>query len=129
MFSHLFLPPSHFSFQQDFLNSLNRTLHIPSIKNALPKIQRTNDTFLIDNLTTHTMTTIKKKRFNNVRLWMKVYSLLEICTADGHNIAHDSWAGNHMQFTNQLWPMQAKPGPKKLQMLETNTFTNVSSTR
>ena len=75
-----------FTLIRDFLNSLKGTLQIPSIKNALPQILRTNDTFLMDNLNNQPMTTTEKKRFNNVRLWMKVYRLSEICTADGQNI-------------------------------------------
>ena len=94
---------------RDFLNSLKGTLQIPSITNALPQILRTDNTFLMEDLNKQNMKTTEKKRFNNVRLWMKVYRLLKICTADGQNISQDSWTGNHVQFTNQLWPMQAKP--------------------
>ena len=50
--------------------------------------------------------------FRVVRLSMKVYRLSEICTADGQNITRESLIGDHVQFTNQLWPMQTKPGPK-----------------
>ena len=97
---------------RDFLKSLNRTLNIPSIQNTLPQKLPTNDTFLMNDLDTKIMTTTDRKRFNNVGLWIKVYGLFKICTVDEQKIACDSWTKQHIQYTNQLWPMQAKPGSK-----------------
>lgn len=95
-----------------FLHTLNGTLRIPSIHQVLPKKLRTHDRFLMDDLEHHNITHTERRRFNNVRLWMRVYRLSEICTVDGHQVSLESWTGQHITYTNHLWPMQAKPGPK-----------------
>ena len=95
-----------------FLHTLQGSLHIPSIQKGIPNKLRTNDTFLMDDIANQTMTIKDKERFNRVRLWMRVYRLSEICSADGQQIDQNSWTGNHVQFTNNLWPRQTKPGPK-----------------
>lgn len=60
------------------------------------------------------MTTTERNQFSNIRLWMRIYCLSEICTADGKHIARESLTEQHVPFTNQLWPMQTKTGPKRL---------------
>lgn len=75
-----------FTLLQDFINSLNITITIPSIHKALPKKLCIYDTFLMENLIKLNITKTKRKHFNIVWLWMKVLRLLEICTEDGDNI-------------------------------------------
>ena len=66
----------------------------------------------MNDINEQTMTTKEKKEFTNVRIWMKVYRLSEICTADGQHILQDSWTGHHISYTHELWPRQTKPGIK-----------------
>lgn len=49
------------------------------------------------------------ERFNIVRIWLRVYSIVEISTADGTLLIRSAWKGNNTFNPNTLWPYQEEP--------------------
>ena len=48
---------------------------------------------------------------NQCRLYLRVASWSDICTAHGHDITQQCWEGTHPMNSTQLWPNQEKPRP------------------
>ena len=94
-----------FSFVQEFLNALKVSLDIPSLETTIPITIHKKDRFIMDDIEKLNLTKTETTFFNNVRLCMKMYFLSKICTADGSKITRESWTGNHIHCTNQLWHM------------------------
>ena len=72
---------------REFLSKLKGTLKIPLIQQGLPQILRKNDRVLMDDIAHQSISKRERIQFNNVRLWMRVYCLSEMSTADGRNIS------------------------------------------
>jgi hypothetical protein len=52
------------------------------------------------------------KSFNRCRLFLGVFFVSELTTADGKSITRQSWQGSRERFSPFLWPHQPNPGPK-----------------
>lgn len=54
-------------------------------------------------------------KFNRVRIYIGIYSIVEIVTADGLQIDREAWT-KEKRFTNQLWQYQERPDPTCFQI-------------
>ena len=55
-------------------------------------------------------------KFNRDRIYLVIYSIAEILTADGLKLDREAWTGERKRFTNQLWPYQERPDPTCFQI-------------
>ena len=73
------------------------------------KLQRENDVFLMDKIIMNISSKQILETVNRVRIWMRVTTLSEITTADGHTIERCYWTGQNRYKATLLWPQQPKP--------------------
>jgi hypothetical protein len=105
-----YLSVDWFSVFRTFLAEIQGSLHIPAVTNDLISPPRTQDSNLMDTVSSlPSVATADLQRFNRVRLWMGVTYLSEILSADGCHLARDAWTGTRPCFTPRLWPFQEKP--------------------
>ena len=87
------------------------------MKDSIPDLLQQKDTPIMDNIlhpTQHKTTFIQ---FNQVQLYLGLYSIADTLSTDGLEIDKKTWEGERERFTNQLWPYQEKPNPKFFQIL------------
>lgn len=67
------------------------------------------DRSIMNHVNQHCNNTKELERFNIIRIWLRVYSLAEITTADGTSIKRISWKAQRLFSLNILWPYQEEP--------------------
>ena len=70
---------------------------------------REHDSCLMDDFMLEQPTPRELKTLNSCRLFLRVLTLSDICTAKGNEIARQCWEGTIPTRTTQLWPKQDKP--------------------
>ena len=68
---------------------------------------RTNDSAIMDAVSTSDFTTTKQENFNIARLQMRFHSIVEITTAEGSKITARPQKGKRQQHTATLWLIQS----------------------
>jgi hypothetical protein len=94
-----------------FLQSVESSIHIEGL--TLPQPHRESDPCIMDVI--HDLpglTSPQLSAYNRCRVFLGVHFLSEIVTADGHNLARDTWEGRRERISTSLWPYQSLPGPK-----------------
>jgi hypothetical protein len=106
-----------FSATRQFLKNVNRQLHIQEITDNLPRPLRERDNCLMDVICSQpNVTRAQQLAFNRVRLYVGVFYLSEVVTADGKRITRAAWEGSRVRYSALLWPYQPQPGPKSFRI-------------
>jgi hypothetical protein len=96
-----------------FLTISHVTLHIDDIVKPLKK--RINDEVIMDVVAVQSWTNTEIRQINKCRLFMRIESISEMCTASGSHVTNDNWnviIGSGQN--SQLWPIQGHPGEKSV---------------
>ena len=91
-----------FTSLQQFLYKYQGKLFIPLITQAIPKFLWAKDEAIMDRVKTSGFGPNDIKLFNQVRLWMGVHSLAEICNASGTAITQEKRNRTRSRFTNSI---------------------------
>ena len=121
-----------FTSLRKFLEHISGNLNITFIGESIPPLLRKNDTPIMEEIINTTQNKNMLIKFNRVRLYLGIYSLAEIATADVLEIDRGVWTGERKRFTNQLWPYQERPDSKCFQIwrrLLATTFLRGHRTR
>ena len=91
-------------------------------------MKRRNDAILMDECLRNNFTKTETRRINNVRIYLRVETLSDMCNASGTEIHESVFRKtdktilpfnlnfkNGMSTSTTLWPRQAKPGPKSFE--------------
>ena len=74
-------------------------------------LHRTDDSCLMEDFLLEAPTPAELKQLNSCRLFLRVYSLSDICSCSGTSITRQCWEGTKPTKSTQLWPIQEKPPP------------------
>jgi ribonuclease HI len=92
-----------------FLRVSQVTLHIDDI--VTPVKKRINDEVIMDLIAVQTWTNAEIRQINKCRLFMRIESVSEMCTASGSHVTDNHWnviiGSGH---NNKMWPIQGHPG-------------------
>ena len=111
---------------REFLRCANGTLRIEGLQGI--NIKRENDSVLMDTCLRRQFSETETRRINNVRIYLRVETLSDICNASGTHIHETVFQKTDktirppdlnfkkgMSQSTSLWPRQAKPGPKSFE--------------
>jgi hypothetical protein len=103
---------------RQFLRSIEGSLHITEVTEALPPPFRERNHCLIEVISSLPagLTRAHALTFNRVRLFLGVFYLSELTTADGTALSRDAWDGSRPRLSPLLWPYQPQPGPKSFRV-------------
>ena len=101
-------------------------LQIKFKQTFIQKPQRTNDRFIMDNITLHISSPNILKKINACRLYLQVTLLLEIATIRGDEVIFSAITGerNISQHSNYQWPKQKRPDTKTWKLWH-NTISTI----
>ena len=112
---------------REFLRQANGSIRIQDLHGV--KLKRKNDAVLMDECLRREFTKNETRRINNVRMYLRVETLSDICNASGTHIHESVFRKsnktilptdlnfkNGMSMSTSLWPRQAKPGPKSFEV-------------
>ena len=86
------------------------------INDSIPPLLRKQDTPIMEKIITKTQKENQLIKFNRVIIYLGIYSIAEIVTADGLKLDREAWTGGRKRFTNQLWSYQERPDPTCIQI-------------
>jgi ribonuclease HI len=94
-----------------FLTLSQLKLHIPDI--VTPFRKRIHDDIIMDIIDNQHWTRTEIRQINKCRLFMRIASISEMCTASGTHITAQHWNVTIGSGANpHLWPIQGHPGNK-----------------
>ena len=112
---------------REFLRLANGSIRIQDLQGV--KIKRKHDVIIMDECLRREFSTTETRRINNVRMYLRVETLSDICNASGTHIHESVFRKTDktilppnlnfkkgMSTTTSLWPRQAKPGPKSFEV-------------
>ena len=73
---------------------------------------REHDSCLMEDFLLQVPTPTELRQLNSCRLFLRVTTLSDICSANGSTITQQCWEGTRPTKAIQLWPRQAKPPSK-----------------
>ena len=105
---------------RQFLQRIKGKLHIPDTNKMIPPSLCINDEAIMEKITDKNYDNSDIEKLNRVCIWMQVYNISEITSANRTEITQEAWTGTQKRHINTLWPVQ-KNGTQQLQYMEKNT--------
>jgi hypothetical protein len=94
-----------------FLTISQLTLHIEDI--VTPVTKRENDAIIMDVVAAQQWTNAETRQINKCRLYMRIDSISEMCSASGSHVDNNHWdVIIGIGENKQMWPIQGHPGNK-----------------
>ena len=114
-----YLPQSWLSHLRSFLADIDGKVHIPNV--WLPSHRREYDSFIMEDVNQLKMSTPKKRRVNDCRLYLGAITKSDLATADGTELDTRLLHGEARLTTTLIFPERPSPPEKGWKIFRSTT--------